>query len=31
MNTLYTTWGAQALIALVLFIGTVIMQKRREA
>jgi len=31
LNTLYTTWGAQLLISLVLFIGTVIMQKRREA
>jgi len=31
LNTLYTTWGAQSIIILVLFIGTVIMQKRREA
>lgn len=31
LNTLYTTWCAQSLISLVLFIGTVIMQKRREA
>ncbi len=31
LNTLYTSWGAQLIITLVLFIGTVIMQKRREA
>ncbi len=31
LHTLYTTWGAQLLISLVLFIGTVIMQKRHEA
>jgi hypothetical protein len=31
LNTLYTTWGAQALIGLILFIGTVIMQKRHES
>ncbi len=30
LNTLYTSWGAQALICLILFAGTVIMQKRRE-
>jgi hypothetical protein len=31
MNTLYTTWGAQMLISLVLFLGTVLLQKRHEA
>jgi ABC-type multidrug transport system ATPase subunit len=30
LNTLYTTWGAQALIILVLFVGTIFMQKRHE-
>lgn len=31
LNTLYTTWGAQSIIILVLFVGTVILQKRHEA
>jgi ABC transport system ATP-binding/permease protein len=31
LNTLYTTWGAQALICLILFAGTIIMQKRHES
>jgi len=31
MNTLYTTWGAQVLICMILFIGTIIMQKRHES
>jgi len=30
LNTLYITWGAQALICLILFVGTIIMQKRHE-
>ncbi len=31
LNTLYTTWGAQSIIILILFVGTVILQKRHEA
>ncbi len=31
LNTLYTTWAAQSIICLILFAGTVIMQKRHEA
>jgi ABC-type multidrug transport system ATPase subunit/pSer/pThr/pTyr-binding forkhead associated (FHA) protein len=31
LKTLYTTWTAQIIICLVLFIGTVLMQKRQES
>jgi hypothetical protein len=30
LKTLFTTWGAQIIICLILFTGTVIMQKRTE-
>ena len=30
LGTLLTTWGAQLTIILVLFVGTVIVQKRRD-